>query len=133
MNTYKLDIGKEELLGILSDYYSKMFNRKIEAKEKHNITYTGIYDDKTAEVTLYYEEEISILGHKAKKTTNISREQIENIINELIREQEIVIDRLEYNSGVGFEGFGYAEQETAYFDGITLSLRDKQKTLMLTK
>ncbi len=128
MNTYKLEIKSDDFLNILSNYYTQILGHPCNVKEKHEIDYDR-YGNKFARINIYYEETIVILGYKAIKTTTISKEQVEDIFNELIKSSGLVIDTLLYNSGVGIEGFYHDEYETAYFNGITLSLKEKGKTL----
>ena len=128
MNSYKLEIKNNDFLNILSNYYTQILGHPCNVKEKHEIDY-GRYGDKSAKINIYYEETIDILGYKATKTTTISKEQVEDIFNELIKSSGLVIDTLLYNSGVRIEGYYRDEYEAAYFNGITLSLKEKAKTL----
>lgn len=130
MNNYKLEISKDELLGMLSNYYTRILGHKIKVEEKSEIEYFGLYENKGAKVTLYYEETIDILGHKATKTTNISEEELKKVLNELIKESGYMIDTLMYNKGVRLEGYYRDEIEVSYFNGIELTLREKGKELV---
>lgn len=124
MNTYKLEIKKNDFLNILSKYYTQILGHPCNVKEKHEIDY-GRYGDKSARINIYYEETIDILGYKATKTTTISKENVEDIFNELITEKDLIVDTLIYNSGIRMEGYR-DEYETSYFDGITLSLKERK-------
>lgn len=132
MNTYKLEIKKNDFLNILSNYYTKILGHSCNVKEKHEVDY-GRYGDKSAKVELYYEEIIEILGYKAIKTTTISKENVEDIFNELINDKGLIIDTLLYNSGVRKEGDYRDEYEVSYFNGVTITLKEKQKGYMRTK
>ncbi len=125
MNTYKLEIKNNDFLNILSKYYTQILGHPCNVKEKHEIDY-GRYGDKSARINIYYEETIDILGYKATKTTTISKEQVEDIFNELIKSYGLEIDTMLYNSGVRIEGYYCDEYETAYFNGITLSLKERK-------
>lgn len=124
MNTYKLEIKNNDFLNILSKYYTQILGHPCNVKEKHEIDY-GRYGDKSARINIYYEETIDILGYKATKTTTISKENVEDIFNELITEKDLIVDTLIYNSGIRMEGYR-DEYETSYFDGITLSLKERK-------
>lgn len=132
MNTYKLEIKNNDFLNILSKYYTQILGHPCNVKEKHEIDY-GRYGDKSAKVELYYEEIIEILGYKAIKTTTISKENVEDIFNELINDKGLIIDILLYNSGVRKEGNYRDEYEVSYFNGVTITLKEKQKGYMRTK
>lgn len=124
MNTYKLEIKNNDFLNILSKYYTQILGHPCNVKEKHEIDY-GRYGDKSARINIYYEETIDILGYKATKTTTISKENVEDIFIELITEKDLIVDTLIYNSGIRMEGYR-DEYETAYFNGITLSLKERK-------
>jgi len=129
MKTYKIEINKKELLKALSDYYSKLKNTNIIVKETHNTGYSGIYEEKVAQVKIYYEQPIEILGHTATETVDISLEDIKAIINEDLNEKGFTVNSITYKSGIRqAEYFAYSYDEV-YFDGIELQITEKQKTL----
>lgn len=129
METYKLEITTQELLGMLSNYFTLKLEKPINVKESHSISYEGYYEDKVSKVEIFYEETIEILGHTATKTTTLSKDEIKSILNELIDNEKYTIDSLYYNASIETKGYYRDEYEQAVFNGITLNIKEKQKTL----
>ena len=129
MEDYKLRINKKELLEILSNYYSKRLGKVVKVQEKHSIEYFGYYESKSAKVILYYDNEVNIMGHKVKGINYISEEELKMVLGELL--QDYAITDIHFNRGITTEGYYTYEHEVAYFDGIDISLKEKQITSTL--
>lgn len=130
MENYRLNIKKNELLEILSNYFSKRLGKAIAVQERHSIECVGYHEDKISQVKLYYENEIDIMGHKAKSTHYISDEELEAAFGELL--PNYTITNIAFDAGITTEGYYTSEHDVAYFDGIDISLKEKQSTLTLT-
>ena len=130
MNNYEMTIERGELLGILSNYYSKMYNQKVTVKDKIEKIYTGYYDEEMTVVKLYYELTIELLGHKATKKVDIKDEEIKDILNGLIDENYEVVYLIR---SIDNKTTGYFKNENTVstFTGIKLSIREKQNRLIL--
>ena len=126
METYKLEISVQELLGMLSNYFTLKHEKPIQVKEKHCI-YTDDRGDKNLKVEIYYEEQIEILGHTATKTTTLSKEEVREILTELMDNNNYSIESLNYDADIQLKG--YYEYEEAVFKGVTLQLKEQQKKL----
>ena len=66
METYRLEMNKEEFLGMLSNYFTSKLGKQIKVKGEHKIT-QNIRGEDEVQVHIYYEETIQILGHIATK------------------------------------------------------------------
>ncbi len=126
MEKIELEIKPNELLGMLSSYYTDKLNKPIEVKEKHSIEYEGIYEDEVVDVKIYFEEEIEILGHKAKKTTIVSSEEIKSIMKELVSE-DYDVNSINFETDISESD--YCQRRSPIFKGVKLILSDKQKKL----
>ena len=125
-----MTIERGELLGILSNYYSKMYNQKVIVKDKIEKIYTGYYDEEMTVVKLYYELTIELLGHKATKKVDIKDEEVKGILNELI-DEGYEVDYIMRNIDNKTSGYYREEHTTSTFTGIKLSIREKQNRLVL--
>ena len=129
MEEYELKISKKEFLGILSDYYTLKLEKPIKVKEKHYIASVGYYETKEVVVEIYYQEQIEILGHLATKTTTITKEELKEILNQLMNNENYVVKDLNYETGTEYEGYRMCETQVPYFNGVTLKIIEKQKKL----
>ena len=129
METYELKINTKEFLGMLSNYFTLKLEKPIQVKEKHNIGYEGIYEDRVVNVEIYYEEQIEILGHTATKTTTLDKDEIKAILNELIDNENYTITSFNYNTNIETKGYCRDEYEEAVFKGVTINVKEKQKQL----
>ena len=129
MENYRLNIKKNELLEILSNYFSKRLGKDIKVQERHLIRYVGYYEIRSAQVKLYYENEVNIMGHKAIGTHYISNEELKVVLGELL--PNYTITNIDFNAGITTEGFFTSEHDIAYFEGIDISLKEKQSILTL--
>ena len=126
---YKLIIKTKDLLGLLSKYYSERLGEKVTAKEEHAISRSGLYETKEAEVTLYYEKEANIIGFTAKSTHYIGEEELKEVLDELLK--DYTITDLTLKKGITTDGDYRETYDVAYFEGIEISLKEKQATLTL--
>ncbi len=132
METYKLTIGRQELLGALSDYLTLQNNKPIKVKESHSIDYVGFYEERDVTVTIQYEESIELLGHTATKTVQMSKDDIKDIFNKLLEDKGYGVQKLNYKTGFRTVGYYMDEREEAHFEGVELELVQIQKQLKKT-
>ena len=128
METYKLEINKEEFLGMLSNYFTLKLEKPIQVKEELTVS-TNMRGDKETYVKIYFEETIQILGHTAVKTTILSNDQVKGILTELVNDENLVIESLYYRTPSVWKGYGFDEHQETEFGGVTLQVREKQKQL----
>jgi len=132
MDNYVLEISKKDFLGMLSNYFTLKNNKVIQVKEKHRLVQGSYGCDSTVSVEIYYEEEKEILGYNAIKTTTLSKEEIQEILKELLDREDYIVDslmyktRTEYRSGNGMYEPSY---EVAVFDGVKINIIEKENQL----
>ncbi len=131
MNDYKLEINRSDLLGMLSKYYSEKLNKKIAVKESHKIDCVGLYEDEAVTVRIFFTEEISLLGRIATKTTEVTREDIRNILNEALEDDNYRVKEIFFDSGTTTTGSYMGEYEEAYFNGIEVTVEEKSLSRVL--
>jgi hypothetical protein len=129
METYNLVLNTKEFLGAMSDYISLKNNKPIKVKESHSIGYFGYHEERQAEIKIYYEETIDILGHQAVKTVELSKEDLKQILDDLLKEKGYYVQKISYQSGIHTTGYYRDEHEEAYFSGVELQLGILKKEL----
>lgn len=129
METYRLVMGKDEVLKALSDYFTLQKNKPIQVKEKHYIDYVGYYEEKVLAVKLFYEEQVEILGHQATKTVEMEKDDVKAIFDDLLKEKGYFVKTLNYQTEIE-SGYCYpGERDEPSFKGIELNLGVIQKEL----
>ena len=125
----KLEITRDNLIGILNDYYTNKLGHKVVVVEKHYIGSVGfgMHESTDAIVSISYTEEVDVRGYKASKTTNIDLEDIKEILKVTFNDYEIT--DIIINKGI--RSVGFYETREAYFNGIKLTLKEKQAKLTL--
>lgn len=127
METYKLIMGKEDILNALSDYLTIQKNKPIKVKEKHHITYEGYYEEEKLVVSIYYDETIEIMGHQATRTVEMKKEDIKEILNDILKEKGYYVQKINYQTEI-HSGYCYpGETEEPSFNGVELSIGTIQK------
>lgn len=129
METYRLVMGKDDILKALSDYLTLQKDKPIVVKEKHRINYVGYYEEKELEVTIYYEETVEILGHPATKTVEMDKEDVKEILDDVLNEKGYYIQNINYQTEIR-SGYCYpGESDNPSFNGIELTIGEIQKGL----
>ena len=128
-NLINIEITRDNLIGILNEYYTNKLGHKVTVSEKHYIGSTGfgMYESTDAVVSMSYTEEVNINGFKATKTINIDLEDIKEILKESLCDYEItnlILDK-------GITSVGFYETREAYFKGVKLTLKEKSTKLTL--
>lgn len=124
MNNYEMEIGKDELLGILNNYYLRKFNKKVNVKVEIEKEY-DYYEDEYFVAKLYYNDSIELLGHKATRKVNISDAEIIDALNELLIHENYEVDYIVRNLEEKTVGKYKDEHTESVFAGIKLSIRKK--------
>lgn len=128
METYRLEMNKEEFLGMLSNYFTSKLGKQIKVKGEHKIT-QNIRGEDEVQVHIYYEETIQILGHIATKKTVLTKDEIKGILNELINNEDYCVDSVYYNTPSVWKGYGLAEHQEVTFNGVTIQAKAKENQL----
>ena len=123
-NDIKLELTSEELKGILEEYYSKVLNKNVSLK---------IHTEKRVEE--YWRDAVSInmtfvvkerIGSKDVDITyTIEQKDIEEVMNELLREKGYEVGRIDYK---------VIRQNGSYLlTNATINLIERRKNLNLIK
>ena len=94
-NDIKLDLTSEELKGILEEYYSKVLNKNVSLKihaEKRVEEYCC--DSISVNMTFIVKERIG--SKDVDITYTIEQKDIEEVMNELLKEKGYAIGRIDY-------------------------------------
>ncbi len=132
MDNYVLEISKKDFLGMLSKYFTLKYNKIIQVKEKHNVVKIDSGRDTKVNVEIYYEETKEILGYPATKTTMLSKEEIQEILNELLNQEDYYVDSFIFRTRTEYKGGGSLYEpsyEVGIFEGAKIKVKEKQKTL----
>lgn len=127
MEIYKLEMTTKELLDLLSKYYTNLLNKPITVKETHRIVYGDYYECDSVAVDIYFEETIELLGVTGTKTTKLTKNDIEEVLNELLKERGYRISYLRYKTEIN--SGDYSSLKNTVFSGIEVELKEIQKEL----
>lgn len=123
-NDIKLDLTSEELKGILEEYYSKVLNKNVSLKihaEKRVEEYCC--DSISVNMTFIVKERIG--SKDVDITYTIEQKDIEEVMNELLKEKGYAIGRIDYK---------VIKQNGLYLlTNATINLIEKRKNLYLAK
>jgi len=129
--TIKMEIGKKELLSMLSQYYSEKLGQTINVKSKVESVLKGYgmgeYED--TEVELYFSYGKSIGPTTVTITTTLEEDDIKGSLNDILSNLNYKVESINYKKGIHLAG--YYEHKEAYFNGISLDIKEKglEKTL----
>lgn len=129
------EINKEDLFEIIKSYYLNKYNKIIEVKDNTRAEVRGYpYEYKSIEttITISYDEVLNInkaLNIKMKK--ELSKKDLIEIFNEYLSASNYEVNNIKFNNGSRLVGY-YEDLET-YFDGIKLTLSEKEDVLKLKK
>lgn len=123
-NDIKLELTSEELKGILEEYYSKVLNKNVSLKihtEKRVEEYWC--DGVSINMTFVVKERIG--SKDVDITYTIEQKDIEEVMNELLREKGYEVGRIDYK---------VIRQNGSYLlTNTTINLIERRKNLYLTK
>lgn len=123
-NDIKLELTSEELKGMLEEYYSKVLNKNVSLKihaEKRVEEYWG--DGVSINMTFVVKERIG--SKDVDITYTIEQKDIEEVMNELLREKGYEVGRIDYK---------VIRQNGSYLlTNATINLIERRKNLNLIK
>lgn len=133
MKKITIDISSSELKKLLEDYYKGVYNNDsvailINARRQ----VVGIYEDEELVTKFSVRRNIEVPKFKIGKCTAICEEEITNaeikkILNEILEENNYEVDYVNFHTKSKLIGYGFAEEEEIYFDGISVAVKEKQK------
>ena len=137
MKKITIDISANELKKLLKDYYKVFYNNDsvailINCRKQSQ----GIYEFDELVTTLSVRRNIEVPNFKLGKCNAICEEKISNdeikkILNEILEENNYEVDYVDFNTKSKLVGYGHTEEEKIYFDGISVSVKEKQKQKVL--
>ena len=125
----KLTIYTNELLGMLSNYLSLKFGKKIQVKVEKNIEF-GYWEETFPIIVFYYEEEIEMLGYQAIGKVKLSDTEVKEILNDMLKDKDYQVREIIYNAEIINSNHFYPQnQDNILFSGIEIILSENQKQL----
>ena len=106
----KMDIDKENLLIILSDYFSEKLGDDCEA---------------VPDIVFFIKEVISNGKVTATTTTYLDQNDLEEAIKDYVSSSDYEFESFKYKGGVRLAGYFRDEYEEAYFEGLDVKLKEK--------
>ncbi len=121
-----MEINKTDLLKMLSTYYSEKLGKEVNVKANVTSSLNGYGREySSTDVEIYFEREESIGNIKIKIKTSLTEEDVKSALNEIIEKLNYSIESVNYKAGTRTVGDFRDEYEEAYFNGVTLNLRQK--------
>lgn len=124
----KVKLTKDEIIILIKQYYKEALNKDVDVEITASKDYTGIYESRVCKTKITIKEKINILGKEIVAEYVINDDDIYRIFNDLLKDSNYIIDSLNYNAGIRSTGF--YDYEEAYFDGVTLTLINKNKMMI---
>ena len=132
MDKIVLEINSNEFIGLLNNYLSNKYGKKINVQTKSEfIPGDRPWESDYYHTEFYYQEEIPILNYKAKGTTYISDEEIKSIIRELIKVDGYEIINISINTRREYHECYLSDWYETEFKGVTIDLKSREKKLKL--
>ena len=122
--------SENEVIDILSNYYSKKLNKEITVKYDLGIKYetvgNGVYEETVAipDINFYFEDTIEHKNVVAKITSYLSLETIEEILKDYAESLNYEYDSFQYLGGIRHAGY-FVDEDTPHFDGMQIYVKEK--------
>lgn len=133
MKNITIEISAQELKKLLKDYYKELYNNdSVTILINSGKQLQGIYEFEELVTTLSVRRNIEVPNFKIGKCKAICEEEIndkeiEKILNELLEENNYEVEYINFNTKSKLVGYGFAEEEEIYFDGIKVSVKEKKQ------
>lgn len=124
-NNIKIELTAEELRGILEEYYSKAINKNVSLKIHVERKKEDCWDDAYVNVNMTFITKERIGSKDIGITYTIEQKDIDEVMNELLREKGYEVGRIDYN--VGRQNGSYT------LTNATINLIERRKNMYLTK
>ena len=130
-----MDIDCNNLLIILSDYFSKKLNRTVKVNCDVKVKYVsyGMYDDTEAVPDIeFFIKEVSNNGKVVTTTTTyLDQSDLEEAVSDYVTSLGYEYDSFKYVGGVRLAGYFRDEYEEAHFEGLEVKLKEKSMQRVL--
>ena len=121
----EIKIDKNQMKDLLEDYYRKYEQTEGTIEIKATKEYEGYYEEEVCAIQVNYIREIEILGKKVSLTTYLTKEEVQEIFNILLRDNGYVIENMRYDKGRRPNDYGGKEEP--YFDGVSFTVKSLNK------
>ena len=122
----KMYIKAEDFRGILSAYYSELFNKKVNVHSECYYDIEGCYagERKVKKVRFSYEAEAELYGHPVTQTVDLSQKAMKDALSNILNNYFVTDISFEITESDYYSS-------SLDFIGVELSLKEKQKKLEL--
>lgn len=128
----KMYISSRDLFEMLSKYYSSRLQKMILIGAKVENA-RNIRTIKSAKVSLYYEEQIRLLGQLVIKRTVIKDSELKAILKEWLDKDDYQLVSFEYDTYIGQVDYYRDSVDEILFGGLTIHLKEKKKQKVLRR
>lgn len=128
----KMYISSRDLFEMLSKYYSSRFQKMILIGAKVENA-RNIRTIKSAKVSLYYEEQIRLLGQLVIKRTVIKDSELKAILKEWLDKDDHQLVSFEYDTYIGQVDYYRDSVDEILFGGLTIHIKEKKKQKVLRR
>ena len=124
-NNTKIELTSEELKGILEEYYSKELKKAVSLNIHADKKWVDYCEDTHISIHMTFIAKERIGSKEVGITYTIEQKDIEETLNELLREKGYVVGRVDYNAG--------KQNGTYTLTSVTINLIERRKNMYLTK
>ena len=130
-NVIQTDIDRNSFLHLLSDYFSKKNDKKIDVKMDLTLEYKKIdnidnYYDSIIKSDFFYVEE------SKHERTYLNKNDLEEALSYYVNQKDCLFDSFKYVGGIRHVGY-YVDEDTPYFEGIRVFLKEKNDIKKMIK
>lgn len=130
-NIIQSDMDRDSFLHLLSDYFSKKNDKKIDVKMDLTLEYKKIdnidnYYDSIIKIDFFYLEEYK------QKRIHLNKNDLEEALSYYINQKDCLFDSFKYVGGVRHVGY-YVEEDTPCFEGIRVYMKEKKDIKKMIK
>ncbi len=126
----ELKLERSQLIPLVEEYYREKEKKEVKVTISANkqCVGLGLYEMESCVTEIKRTEEIELLGTKQKLTKTISKEELQDVLNVLLKSQGYIVEEITYDDGLSshWEGCYMNERlvKKAYFHGVTLRLTE---------
>ena len=126
----EVSFTKEETLKLIEEYYSRLEDRQVKVSASAKKGYTGWREEEGCVTTITISEKIDRVGMDKEVKETITEDQLNTILRALFELYDFDLTSLTLDDGLSSRWVGYGmnehEEKTAYFKGITVSVKKKK-------
>ena len=130
----EIKIARDSLKSIIETYYREMEGRNVKVTISAEGSYVGygVCESLACVTTIKLKEEIVLIGVKSIFETTLSKDNLTEIMSELLESEGFILESLSYDEGMETKGYLRDEYQEAYFKGLNLNV-SKINKLKLSK